>query len=382
MKINKPLVQALALTLTCSTHAIAANSITEALEASKPFLDLRARYERNDTDNALDTADAITLKTTVGIRTGEFSGFSVLLDMVNVRSLDEDYLDATTDTIADPEGDELTQGYIQYATDGTVARWGRQRIIYDNARFVGNVGWRQNEQTYDGFSLKNTSIEDLTINLAYLVAEHGILFNSKDHETILANASYKNAGPGTLGAYVYLIEFPDVSELTTYGVSYKGKIDTFSYHFEYATQESEPTGGTDRDADYLFVEGGAKLGPVTAKVGYELLGSDEGAYGFQTPLATKHKFNGWADKFLATPADGLEDIYVSASGKVGGVKLAAIYHTFSGDESGDDLGDELDLLAVKKFSKHYSAGLKHAMFSGEGGQVDTDKTWIWVQATF
>ena len=53
--------------------------------------------------------------------------------------------------------------------------------------------------------------------------------------------------------------------------------------------------------------------------GYELLGSDDGKVAFNTPLATKHKFNGWADKFLGTPKEGLEDVYLTAKGKVSGV---------------------------------------------------------------
>ena len=33
----------------------------------------------------------------------------------------------------------------------------------------------------------------------------------------------------------------------------------------------------------------------------------------QTPLATLHAFNGWADMFLTTPANGLQDLYFRAS---------------------------------------------------------------------
>ena len=85
-----------------------------------------------------------------------------------------------------------------------------------------------------------------------------------------------------------------------------------------------------------------------------MLGGD-GETSFQTPLATKHAFNGWADKFLlATPANGLVDAYLTATGKVAGIKLLATYHMFSSDEGGDDYGSELDLLAVKKFGKNYS----------------------------
>ncbi len=56
----------------------------------------------------------------------------------------------------------------------------------------------------------------------------------------------------------------------------------------------------------------AVKGIGTLGVGYELLGSDDGVAAFQTPLATLHKFNGFADQFLVTPAGGLQDIYFYA----------------------------------------------------------------------
>ena len=59
----------------------------------------------------------------------------------------------------------------------------------------------------------------------------------------------------------------------------------------FASQSNE-TAVSDFDTDYLFAELGAVFSGVTAKLGYEVLGSDSGMMGFQTPLATLHKFNG------------------------------------------------------------------------------------------
>jgi len=58
--------------------------------------------------------------------------------------------------------------------------------------------------------------------------------------------------------------------------------------------------------------GGALLAGLTGLVGYEVL-EGNGAIGFATPLATLHAFNGWADMFLTTPANGLKDLYFRAS---------------------------------------------------------------------
>ncbi|MBV1872766.1 MAG: hypothetical protein KUG83_09495, partial [Gammaproteobacteria bacterium] len=113
--------------------------------------------------------------------------------------------------------------------------------------------------------------------------------------------------------------------------------------------------------------------------------SDDANYGFSTPLATGHKFNGWADQFLGTPAQGLVDLSVTLTGKIAGGKWLVAYHDFAADESTatiDDLGSELDLLYAKKFSKHYNAGIKYAAYSAGDTKVDTDKLWAWVGLAF
>jgi hypothetical protein len=119
-----------------------------------------------------------------------------------------------------------------------------------------------------------------------------------------------------------------------------------------------------------------------------VLGSDEAMYGFSTPLATLHKFNGWADQFLNTPKEGLVDLYASVSGKAFGGGWTVTIHDYSADESTDtvdDLGSEINAVYAKKFAKNYKAGLKYAAYSAgdsTAGKVDTDKIWLWVSASF
>jgi len=129
---------------------------------------------------------------------------------------------------------------------------------------------------------------------------------------------------------------------------------------------------------------------VTLKLGYEVLGSDDGDVSFTTFLVTLHKFNGWADVFLggsfdpAAMPDGLEDVYISVSGKLAEYNLAAIYHEFSSDEGSDDYGSEIDLQASRKFGKHYNGGVKYASYSDDGFNAagDVDKLWAWVGMSF
>jgi hypothetical protein len=120
-----------------------------------------------------------------------------------------------------------------------------------------------------------------------------------------------------------------------------------------------------------------------AACGYELLQGD-GTYSVQTPLATLHAFNGWADQFLSTPATGLKDTYLSVGGAVVGVKLMAVYHDFSADKGGGDYGKESDLLVAKKLGKPYSVVVKYAAYSagGAAGKVDTNKLWLMGEVSF
>ena len=124
------------------------------------------------------------------------------------------------------------------------------------------------------------------------------------------------------------------------------------------------------------------------KFAYEVLGSDNGQASFTTPLATLHKFNGWADVFVASTFTatalplGLVDTSVSISGKIGsqvpGVKWSAVFHTYDSDQGSVDYGSELDLVASVKFNKHYSGGIKYASYNADNFSVDTDKFWLWV----
>jgi len=158
----------------------------------------------------------------------------------------------------------------------------------------------------------------------------------------------------------------------------------YLYTIEAASQETNDT----FDTEYLFLEAGVGIRGITAKLGYELLGTDNGERGFSTPLATLHKFNGWADQFLSTPDAGLEDIYLSVSGKLAGGKWLASAHTYSSDQSVnglDDLGDEINLLYTRKLSESISGGAKFAKYSSGDNvfnKVDTDKFWFWASLKF
>lgn len=378
-----------------SASFASAGSVVQALKTGDVSGDIRLRYESVDQDNALDDASALTVRTRLTYTSGNYNGFSAVIGMEDSRVVagQDEYTVGPTgfnvgeySVIADPETTELDQGYIQYKTGDKVnsftTKLGRQVITLDGHRFVGHVGWRQDRQTFDGVTMKYKA-GDLTAFYGYIDERNRIFSEDADVDASdhLFNVSYKT-GIGTLTGYAYLLEDEATdTEIDTYGVSLKGSTmagDTkVLYAFEYADQEAGSA-----DADYMLVEGGIVVSGITAKLGYEVLGSDDGAYGFSTPLATLHKFNGWADQFLGTPATGLEDTYLSVSTKIAGGKFAVAYHDYAADEGGDDHGDEWNLLYAKKFGKIYNAGIKYASYSADNHNVDADKLWVWVGAAF
>lgn len=374
--------------------AYAAENITEAIINGKASADLNLRYELVEQDNALQDATALTLRTRLGYTTGSYNNFSAMIEMEDSRIVggqDEysvgpsGFNPGVYSIIADPETTELDQAFVRYEGESLTTKLGRQVITYDGHRFVGHVGWRQDRQTFDALKVDYSASKKLSLSYSYLWKRNRIFAESADIDSkdSLINASYKS-GFGTITAYGYLLEVDNNTDnsLDTFGISMKGGAGAdkqFNYTLEYASQTNE-SGATRYDTDYLFIEGSMGIAAVTASFGYEVLGSDNGASGFSTPLATLHKFNGFADMFLSTPAEGLVDVYVSMASRLGGGKLVLVYHDYSADKgspSVDDMGNEIDLVYAKKFSNNYSAGIKYASYSAGDINVDSDKIWLW-----
>ncbi len=382
-------LSALALAVASASSAFAAEpatSLEQAITDGDATLNLRYRFEFVDQEGKKE-AKASTLKTRLTFETLSYQGASAVLEFDNGSEVfSDDYNDLKNGkseyaVVADPTYTSVNQAYLNYAAPAeTTVRFGRQRILLDNQRFVGGVGWRQNEQTYDAFTLINKALPETTITASYVTHVKNILDSTVDTEYTLLNLKNSSLAAGNISAYAYLLK--DVSD--TYGLRFDGKTKTDAltvlYTAEYARQNAD--NAADNDADYFLGELGADVKGITAKLGYEIQSSDDGAYAFRTPLGTNHKFNGWADKFLATPANGLEDAYVTVSTKLAGPKIAVTYHQFDANEGGAEYGNELDLVIAQKFGKNYDALLKFAQYNAEDFSVDTTKVWLQLGAKF
>jgi hypothetical protein len=349
----------------------------------KPLIDIRARYEFADIDGR-DPSHAFTVRERLGLETMAWNGFSALIegefsqavvDDYNGGALGADPYNPSNSIIADPETNELNQGFIQYSGQDTVVKLGRQRILYDNAAFVGNVVWRQNEQTYDAVSINGKWIDSLIVNYAY-IGQVNRIFGSEptaknigyvDSNTHLLNLSYTGVPGLKLGGYAYIMEFDSKAnwDNNTFGISAAKSVAGIDLYGEMAWQDDAGF-ASDDDAFYVHTTATKVFGAQSVTVGVESLGA-----GFKTPLATLHAFNGFADVFIGGRGEGnhngLLDTYLSHSMPIfWGVKWTNTLHAYGDNEFSSGYGWEFNSVLAKKFDDHFTAIAKFATFKSEG----------------
>ncbi|MFD3301784.1 alginate export family protein [Aquipseudomonas alcaligenes] len=413
----KPTLLSLAIaSATLAQGAFAAEELSNLFTQGKPILDARYRFENVDQNNDLRDANAQTLRTRAGFQSGQWYGLSGLLEVDNVSRLGDDAYNSTRNgqkeyaVVADPDGTEVNQALLRYDHKLGSAVLGRQRINLDNQRFIGSVAWRQNEQTFDGALTQLKPLDGLTLSYAYLDQVNTVFGPDNgrydnvtnpaniDGHSHLINAQYVIMPELTATAYSYLLDLdniavaPTAAEGTlssqTSGLRLNGVIAGVSYALEYAQQKDYGDNPLELDSEYYLAELGYTLKGVQLKAGYEVLGGDNGSgnRAFQTPLATKHAFQGWADQFLTTPADGIEDAYVGVTAPLLGGTLQAWYHDFATEQGSDDYGNEIDLSYAHPIPgvKGLVGLLKYATYDSDdkARTVDTDKVWLQLQYTY
>jgi hypothetical protein len=267
--------------------------------------------------------------------------------------------------------------------------------VLDNQRFVGGVAWRQNEQTYDGVTVLSSALRNTALSYSYINRVKRIFgdqspVGSDRVDGHLLNGKIAINEIWSAVPYIYYLDYKNAARAAnstaTFGVRFAGSVGLgegkLGIVAEYATQSDTADNPSSYRADYLHadfswaMENGVSLG-----LGFERLGSDSGTASFRTPLATLHKFQGWADKFLATPPVGIDDVYGSVKFNASGWNFLGVYHNFQAETGGGDFGSEIDLSAAHKISDNYSLLLKAAFFNGDSGSVYDDTTKVWLMFT-
>jgi len=452
-------------------------SLLDAIKSGKPMTSFRLRYEKVEQDGLqpkfiigtranptllddLDDGKGLTLRSLVGWQTAPFHDISIAAQLIDVHKFNDDYNDSTNSTlingtsnqfdrvnyakIVDPDYTGVNQLYVDWTgIKDTRIRAGRQQLNLDNVRFVGDIGFRQVMQVFDGVSLLNKTLPNTDVFLARFerVRQITTVLRS-DGGLNIANVKYRLSPTESIVGYAYLSSFDDLglgrgwfgNAPGATGVSKNGNANESAdqsnkvfglrldgvhkfgdqwkalYTAEYAKQSDYAGGDSRIDAHYYKVGGGAGYGNFSLRADQELLSSNNGAYAFQTPFGTNHLFQGWVDKFLATPPEGIRDTFVSASYKLGDFTFFADYHWIDSDEdfntvngganaNGSRYGKEWNVSALYAYNAKLSAKIEYGKFTegdhyavlaNTGNSVDgnrarfrdTDKLWLTLMYTF
>ncbi len=351
-------------------------------------------YEHSDLDgNGTKPAQALLTRTRVNYQTASYEGFDVRVQAQYVGPVNDHYRypgggNPNYDVVADPEAFRLHQAYLAYTGYDSYARIGAQEIVLDNSRFIGNIGWRLNAQSFNAGAIKNESVENLKLYYAYANSKKEIngLINYNRQYHIL-NAEYQLNESNQISAYAYLQRNDGVGtleQLDTYGLRAWGKNDKISHEALLALQ---------RDAYYGSLFGEIDLDVVSVGFGAEYISGGTGGEQFQTLNGTAHGFNGWADQFLGTGGGlpgGLIDIYGQVSATViEKLKLMGVVHYFNTTDTtpagfSGAYGYEIDALATYPVCKNFDVLAKVAYYIKDGSSAanfTADETVFWLRGT-
>lgn len=406
--MNKHLIPVgLALTAAIGYISPASAEEPDTVDPITPYADVRYRLELVDQEGLPEDAVASTLRLRTGLKSAEWQGFSALIEGETIVRLGpseyNDTINGRTSypVVADPSDVVLNQAWLRFKPAKEIELTaGRQAINFDNQRWIGSVGWRQNDQTLDLARATVQPVKGVKVDYGYAWRVNRIFGPDspqgvwRDNNIHIVHVNLEAKPVGTVTAYGYFLDLPDapLSSSKTVGVrltgehKLPGKVKLL-YTAEYANQRDIGPNPHDFSLDYLLLEPGITVGPVTARVGWEEL-EGNGVSALQTPLATLHAFNGWADKFLSTPANGLRDFYgdvvinLPTIGPVREANTRVQYHDYNSTHGGLSYGSEWGVMFTAPLAKQLSASFKFSRYNADQFATDTDKFWFAIDAKF
>ena len=358
---------------------------------------LRVRYRLEHVDQA-DFDEQALASTALGRWTWNSArsdawSFGLEADYVFVAGI-EDFNSTTNGKtqfpiIADLDGGDLNQAFLKYAGEGVTVTAGRQRINLGAQRFVGGAAFRQNEQTYDALRVQ-LSRGDAMLDYSY-VNNINRIFGPGDGlqpgdwygDTHLLRGSLRPAPDQEFVAFAYLFDLGNdngpPNSNASYGISYRGEFDFATVDVILSRQSEWAENPVTYDAPLYTFRSDFPLGGETVlTLGFELLGSDDGRRAVRTPSATMHGRQGWTDKFLIAPPDGVRDAWFSVAGNLGHARLIGVYHDFSAHEGGRSYGSEIGFDVTYTLPNRVGLEFKFAKYDADGHDTDTTKVWFMV----
>lgn len=389
-----------AATTTATPATSAAATQQSAPKAGQNNLNWLFRYrtEYVDQDGLPEQALANTLLSRLSAQQGISDAWSAGVEFDYVAALDDSRYNNSLNgksqypLIADPTGSDLNQAYVQYQHGGHQLKIGRQKLALGNERFVGGVSWRQNEQTFDALRYQTALGSGLTLDYSFSNRVNRV-FGSKSLQgdwrgnIHLLDVNYAISAAQQLKFYSYNMDFREAPAQSnrTLGLDYQhsGKAGMLNWQWAGALATQQDSGDNPRSyrASYQNLEAQLSYQAYLVGAGYEKLGSDNGV-GFSTPLATLHKFQGYADKLLNTPANGIKDLQLKAGYIKPDWDLQLQYHWLTAATGGADYGNELNVSLQLKFGPRYAVLVKAAQYDARHYLTDTSKYWLQLLARY
>jgi hypothetical protein len=407
--------------------ALASSPVVGALGETKPLVDFRLRYEHVDqlATPALTRANATTFRARIGFETGKAWNTALLAELDIVQPIRPDYradpavptINGTYAVVVDPEDQEINRLQLTNTslTDTTITL-GRQRINIDDQRFIGNVGWRQNEQTFDAFRVVNRHITNLVIDVGYIAYANRVFGPDSPQsryrgDNYFGNIAYQTS-IGKITGFAYLFSFKPITTIaaglnparvstSTFGFRFAGEKPVgkikLGYIASYADQQERGYNPFKFKNDYKLLELNATWRQLGFGLGDEILSGylipgTTTTTGFSAPLGTLHKFQGWADKFLTTPGNGIDDRYATITwltkgiGSLDTLTAVAAYHRYNAERIAGDYGDEINVSLAAKYQR-MTGTLKYGDYRAATTTPttvarDTKKLWLQLDFTY
>jgi hypothetical protein len=322
---------------------------------------------------------------------------------------------STKPIIADAPGGDLNQAFLAYDFSDALVKLGRQRLAFDNKRFIGGNELWQNEQTFDALHGVLKLQSNSAVSYSYVANVNRIFGDQADRGNSIYDASYNGHNSwdeippkiqrpdGLLGDHehnTHLLHLEwnewDYSQLVGYAYRLRNKNFTsdssdtigasYSFNFkddllkyrlqaEAATQKRSEIIDAPR-VPYYLLDAGAGFNTLELSGRYEVMGADKNIP-FITPLGSLYDFMGWANKFGTTPETGVKDSSLRLLWRSSPFRVDIRYHIFHAYDGGTRLGDEADLDVMYKPNRKHALSLRFAYFEPEeSGQPHTRRLYL------
>jgi hypothetical protein len=381
--------------------------LAAALVGGPVLVDTRYRFEYIDQEGLAEKARASTLRAALGYETLPYHGLSVMGQLLAVAAVGpDDYRIPTSPdqnkmeypVILDPLGPQVAQAFVRYANPWFNVKVGRQEVALNNGRFVSVSTWRQSHQTLDAAQGNITPMKDLAFSYTFVARLNRVVgIDASDGQLDMAshlmNASYKRTGLGSAAVYALLLDFDDATSLSTqtFGVRLEGPYSlneswSLLYALEGARQRDAFSNPNQLAADYFLAEAGVAWKGFGLRAQYNQRGGESATNKLLHPLT--NPWDGWTEKFVLTPDQGVRVLSASAGGPVPGVaglSLTLSHFEYWAESAPAHYGREVDAGAEYRFvglDKNWAAGFRFAYYMADTLMTQTLRTAFYTAYAF